>query len=344
MTMGDNRAMGEFAEPKPAEPAPDHSETKAEAGAPSLGPGGILRLQSTIGNAAAVRLLARQPAAAAVAGDQAIIDTARRAFAAGGSKVWAAAIVDILRQILRSRFPAEAARVATITDDTNLRGVRPAPGPGNQMGLVGGDTVVRYVVNGFLEDLVRQVEAALLRDTLERTHGIAIVDASENWSLADVQDLRDALELLTARERAPLRGFRIIRESALADPSVDALTTVDGRGNKMIQLADMLFGRLAGKRTGMTLFKRPMGVHGIVHEFGHGIEFQNTAVLPRWRPVYVELRRAPTRVSDQPKGNPATQVDFELFAEAFARFHSDPAGLLAEARIAHAFFATRSHL
>ena len=334
--------MGEFAEPKPAEPAPDPSATKAEAGAPSLAPGGVLRLQSTIGNAAVVRLLARQPAAATAAGDKAIIATARRAFNAGGV-AWGPAIRDILRQILTNRFPTEAARVAAITDDTNIRGVRPAPGPGTQMGLVGGDTVVRYVVNGYLEDLVRQVEAALLRDTLERAHGITIVDASENWSLADVQELRDALDLLTARERTPLRGFRIIRESALADPSIDGLTTVDGTNNR-IQLMDMLFGRLAGKRTGITVFGRPVGVHAIVHEFGHGIEFQNTAVLPRWRPIYTALRAAGTRVSGQPRGNPATQPEDELFAEAFARFHSDPGGLLAAAPAAHAFFARNRHL
>jgi hypothetical protein len=342
MAMGDNRAMGEFAERKPAEPAPDHVETRADVGAPSLGPGGVLRLQATIGNAAVVRLLARQPAAA-VAGDQAVIDTARRAFATGGAQVWAAAVVDILGQILRSRFPTAVARVATTTYDTNLRGVRPAPGPGTQMGLVGGDTVVRYVVNGFLEDLVRQVEAALLRDTLERTHGVVIVDGSENWSLADVEDLRDALGLLTAQELAPLRGFRFIRESALADPSIDALTTV-GSGANRIQLTDLLFGRLAGKRTGMTAFGRPVGVHGIVHECGHGIEFQDAAVLPRWRPVFAGLQRSRTRVSSQPRGDPATQVDFELFAEAFARFHSDPAGLLTAAPTAHAFFAAGHHL
>jgi hypothetical protein len=341
--MDDNRAMGEFAERKPAEPAPDHVESRVEAGAPSLAPGGVLRLQSTIGNAAVVRLLARQPTAV-VAGDQAIIDTARRAFAAGGPQVWAAAVVDILGQILRSRFPADAARVATTTYDTNLRGVRPAPGPGNRMGLVGGDTVVRYVVNGFLEDLVRQVEAALLRDTLERTHGIVIVDRSENWSLADVQDLRDALALLTARELAPLRGFRFIRESALADPSIDGLTTVGAAGGNMIQLTDLIFGRLAGSRTGVTVFGRPMGVHGIVHECGHGIEFQDTAVLPRWVPVFAGLKRSRTRVSGQPRGDPATQVDFELFAEAFARFHSDPAGLRTAAPTAHAFFAAGRHL
>ena len=260
------------------EPAPDHSSTKAEAGAPSLGPGGVLQLQSTIGNAAVVRLLARQPAATAAAGDEAIKATARRAFNAGGA-AWGTAIVDILRQILRNRFPTEAARVAAITENTNIRGVRPTPRPGNQMGLVGGDTVVRYVVNGFLEDLVRQVEAALLRDTLERTHGITIVDAGENWSLADVQDLRDALDLLTAAERPSLRGFRIIRESALRDPSMDALTTVDGRNNR-IQVADLLFGRLAGKATGMAVFGRPAGVHGIVHEFGHGMSSRTMRSCP----------------------------------------------------------------
>ena len=39
--MGDTRAMGEFAERKPAEPAPDQVDTRAEGGASSLGPGGI---------------------------------------------------------------------------------------------------------------------------------------------------------------------------------------------------------------------------------------------------------------------------------------------------------------
>ena len=66
--------------------------------------------------------------------------------------------------------------------------------------------------------------------------------------------------------------------------------------------------------------------------------------MPRWRPINAALVRTGTRVSSQPKGNPATQPEAELFAEAFARFHTDPGGLRTAAPAASAFFAANRHL
>jgi hypothetical protein len=337
-------------EPQPAAaPAPVPVDDKCTLG--PLSAGAVLRLQATAGNAAVGRLLSgrgralqRQTASASSSSaDEQIKAVARRAFDRGGPQAWTAAVIDILNRVVASRFPAEQGRVAATLCDPDIRGVRPGTDASGRLTLIGGDTVVRYCVNGFLEDLVHQVEAALLRDTLERGSSIVIQDRSENWSLFDAQDLQAALGLLTAAERGPLAGFRFLRESAMSDPDADALTTVDGT-RRMIQLGDGVFGRRAGKSGGLTVFGRPAGVHGIVHECGHGIEFQNDAVLPRWRPTFNALRASNTRVSSQPKGDPARQPDFEVFAEAFARFHTDPAGLRTAAPAASAFFAARRHL
>jgi hypothetical protein len=89
-------------------------------------------------------------------------------------------------------------------------------------------------------------------------------------------------------------------------------------------------------------------VHAIVHEVGHVLDFTadeaGRGFLAAWAPHYRRLAAAGTRVSSEPKGDPATNPDFELLAEAFARFKSDPDGLRsADAQVA-AFFAAGTHV
>jgi hypothetical protein len=318
-------------------------------------------LQRTVGNAAVTHLLSRERLArarsrqrrtggrllqrqAADPEDRTIVAVAERAFAAGGPTTWSAATKDIVQRIVRSRFPERLGRLGDITYSTELRQVKPGMETGGKLQLIATDTVVRYVHNGYLKYLVRQVEAAFLRSEIEHEFSIVIVDGSEDWSLSDVRDLQQGLKSLGGAELRPVAGTRFIRVGATADPDADAITRVEGT-DKRVQLGDGVFGRRAGAEGGLTVYGGSVGIHGIVHECGHVIEFQNNrAAGSAWQAIYNRLRRNQTKISSEPKGDPTKQPADEVFAEAFARFHTDPGGLKTTDAATHAFFKGGRHL
>ena len=309
--------------------------------APAVSPGMqmLSMLQRTAGNAAVTRLLQRQASE-----DQRLTEAARAAVQRGRTADWRAAAVDILNSIVRRHFPSEQSRLAGSAYDENLIPVRLRPTDG-KVTLVAGDTIVRWVRNGYMSHAVQEVGLAFTLDRLARENSIEIRDGSSGqrgrWSVHDVADLEAALKLLTSDERARLSGFVFIRRDDLA--AGDALTTVEGN-KKRIEMADFAFGREALKGGGMNVYGGPVGVHAIIHECGHGIEFQTTAVLPLWQPIYASLKAKGTKISNQPRGNPATQPDFEVLAEAFARFHTDQGGLQAADAASANFFAQKKHM
>jgi hypothetical protein len=324
-------------ESKAAEQAP--SPLPGAASMPATGAQTLTMLQRTAGNAAVTRLLQRQANE-----DQRLAEAARAAIRRGGTAAWRAAARDILQSIVQRHFPAEASRFAATGYDENLVPVRLRATNGS-VTLFAGDTLVRWVRNGYMSHAVQEVGLAFTINRLERDHSLEIRDGSSGqrgrWSVHDIADLETALTLLTAEERARLSGFHFIRRDDLAEG--DALTTVEGN-KRRIQIADMAFGREALKDGGMRVYGRPVGVHAIIHECGHGIEFQTTTVLPRWQPIFGRLQRQRRSISSQPKGNPETNPDFEVFAEAFARFHTDPTGLRSDDAPTADFFNQRNHL
>ncbi|HEY8193316.1 MAG TPA: hypothetical protein VIF36_05265 [Gaiellaceae bacterium] len=169
------------------------------------------------------------------------------------------------------------------------------------------------------------------------------------WSDPDLADLQAALALLTSGELKWVSGTEFVRVGSIAGrPDDDALTEVVGDGSsKKVQCADFLFGREAGKSGGRTAHGVALGTHGIVHECGHVIHFHDdlyAVVAARWKPIYDRLKKNDVKVSSEPKGNPAKFNADELLAEAFARFHTDAAGLKAADAGAHGFFSGGSHL
>jgi hypothetical protein len=169
------------------------------------------------------------------------------------------------------------------------------------------------------------------------------------WSDPDLADLQAALALLTAAELKWVSGTDFVRVGSIAGrPDDDALTEVVGDGSsKKVQCADFLFGREAGKSGGRTAHGVALGTHGIVHECGHVIHYHDdlyTAVAGRWKPIYDRLKKSDTKVSTEPKGNPANFNADEVLAEAFARFHTDASGLKTIDAGTHAFFSGGSHL
>ena len=154
---------------------------------------------------------------------------------------------------------------------------------------------------------------------------------------------------MTSGELKWVSGTEFVRVGSIAGrPDDDALTEVVGDGSsKKVQCADFLFGRLAGKSGGRTAHGVALGAHGITHECGHVIHYHDdlyTVVAARWKPIYDRLKKNDIKVSSEPKGNPANFNADEVLAEAFARFHSDAAGLKAADAGAHGFFSGGSHL
>lgn len=292
------------------------------------------------------RVLPRQAKApeATTPEDRAIRAVADRAFAAGGPDTWATATTDIVQRIVKTRLPQRLGRLGDIAYNTELRQVKPGTETGGKLQLVATDTVVRYVHNGYLESLVRQVEAAFLRSDIEHQFRVAIADGSEDWSLSDTRDLQSALNMLSAAELKFVVDTRFMRVSVTPDQDADALTRVEG-SDKRVWVSDIAFGRKPGDVAGITVYGGSTGRYAIIHECGHVIDFQNDRSEGRsWKAIDAHLRKEGIKVSSEPKGDPAKQPAVELFAEAFARFHVDPAGLKADDEKTYAFFNNRSHL
>jgi hypothetical protein len=202
------------------------------------------------------------------------------------------------------------------------------------------DDVETWVPPGYGEAF----EAAL-KDEITSKFTVTISGA---WSDPDLTDLKAALGLLTSTELSRVSGTRFVRVAALPNPDDDALTEVASDGSsKKVSAADTLFGREPGKSGGRTVYGQSLGAHGLVHECGHVIHFPDASyepVLKLWKPIYDRLKKAGTKISSEPKGNPAKYVDYEVLAEAFARFHTDPTGLKSDDAGTHDFFSSGKHL
>jgi hypothetical protein len=190
------------------------------------------------------------------------------------------------------------------------------------------------------------VVALGLKDDITSTYSVSI---RGSWSDPDLTDLKAALALLSTAEMKWVSGTEFVRVASIAgQPDVDALTSVVGDGSsKKVQCADLLFGREAGKEGGRTAHGVKLGAYGITHECGHVIHYHDdlySAVAGRWKPIYDRLKKSDTKISSEPKGDPAKFDADELLAEAFARFHCDASGLKSADAGAHAFFSGGSHL
>jgi hypothetical protein len=168
------------------------------------------------------------------------------------------------------------------------------------------------------------------------------------WSDPDLSDLQGALGLLTAAEAKLVKDTVFVRVADLASGDA-ALATVSSDGSsKKVEAADILFGREAGKSGGITVYGHPLATHGLAHECGHVIHYQdpyyeNTNAV--WKPIYARLAKAGTKISSQPRGDPAKEKNpDEMLAEAFARFHTDPDGLKTADTATHSLFATGKHV
>jgi len=319
----------------------------------------FLRLQRIAGNAAVGRLLARAGGAAAApaaspfpASSDPLVEFARAALRQRNVD-WRGVATELLRRVVTARFATKAASVNGYAFDAEaVRGVQPVRGDGG-LRLIASDTVVRWVANGFLEHLVADLSAAFRRDALEQAHNkMRIVDGNEHWSSHDVEDLEAAFGFLTNDERTRLREFqefRIVRRVMIPEPDPDkddpdARTSASTARCEML-VADGLFKREAGASGGSPIYGRPAGVHGIVHELGHAIEApRRDVVLRDWIRIYNRLVLERKRISSEPKGNPNRHPNFEVLAEAFARYHTDAAGLQADDRESYDFFAHGKHL
>jgi hypothetical protein len=182
-----------------------------------------------------------------------------------------------------------------------------------------------------------------LKDDIQSKYSVKIRGP---WSDPDLEDLKKALELLSATEQERVKDVQMVRVASIpGDPGADALTTQHEDGTISIQCADYLFGREAGKSGGRTVYGHKLGAYGITHEFGHAIHFPNyDAVAKPWRPIYDRLKKSGTKISSEPKGDPSKHPDFELLAEGFARFRIDPEGLKTADAGVHAFFSGGGHL
>jgi hypothetical protein len=182
-----------------------------------------------------------------------------------------------------------------------------------------------------------------LKDDITSTYSVKIRGP---WSDPDLEDLKKALEVLSATERERVKNVEMIRIASIpGDPGADALTKTHEDGSITIHCADFLFGREAGKGGGRTVYGVKLGAYGITHEFGHAIHFPNyDAVAKPWQPIYDRLKKNGTKISSEPKGNPANHPDYELLAEGFARFRIDPEGLKTADAGTHGFYAAGGHL
>jgi hypothetical protein len=185
-----------------------------------------------------------------------------------------------------------------------------------------------------------------LKDDITSTYSVSI---RGSWSDPDLTDLKAALALLSTGELKWVTGTEFVRVSSIAgQPDTDALTTVVGDGSsKKVQCADLLFGREAGKEGGRSAHGVKLGTYGITHECGHVIHYHDDlyeAVVGRWKPIYDRLKKAGTKLTNEPKGDPANYNADEVLADAFARYRCDAAGLKTADAGAHAFFAGDSHV
>jgi hypothetical protein len=185
-----------------------------------------------------------------------------------------------------------------------------------------------------------------LKDDVTSAYSVTV---RGSWSDPDLTDLKSALASLSSGELKWVKGTEFVRVASIAgQPDADALTTVVGDGSsKKVQCADLLFGREAGKSGGRTAHGVQLGAYGITHECGHVIHYHDDlyeAVKGRWKPIYDRLKKNGTKISSEPKGNPADYDADELLAEGFARFRMDADGLKSADAGAHGFFSGGSHL
>ena len=199
------------------------------------------------------------------------------------------------------------------------------------------------------------------REAIQQQFGVTILPGDKGWSGEDLVDLRQALGMLSAGERAFVTGFSLFRfstkearntrfgntittdHSALTELSNDVPPTL-----ARISIFDEGFGRARVLESGTKASKVTahggvnMAVYVLLHEFGHAIESSG-----RFRAaIMTAFGRLLTRASEPITSGPQSKgTDVrEKYCEGFARFHTDRDGLRERSAAIVNFFASGQHL
>jgi len=289
----------------------------------------------------------------------------------------------LIWELIHVYCPEKAGRLSGSGYKSGLTGFRLDAGSG----IEAGDDVVDRVANGQADAVGDELRKALdavpaaasaparaaapvapesaadrqTREAIQLQFGVTVLAGDKGWSGEDLVDLRDALGMLSARERTFLTGFSLFRFSTKEARNARFLNTITTDHSALTELSndvppttarisvfDEAFGRARVLESGTKAMKTTghggvnLGVYVLLHEFGHTIESSGRFPATIMAAFERLLLRATQPITNAPQSR-GTDAR-EKYCEGFARFHADRDGLREHNAAIVNFFARGQHL